>query len=485
MREFEILEIIKKVQAVKAESQTIEVKAAHDGVPEKLYDTLSSFSNQDDGGIILFGIDERKDFEVVGVSDAAAQIRAIEEQCLQMSPEVRPLVSTVSIGGKTVVVAEVPCVDIMERPVFYKGKGRIKGSYIRVGNADLPMTEYEVFSYDAYRRREQDDIRIVSGRSVKDLDGSKVSALLEKAKNKKPRLATLPDNEILELLGITNKGELTLTGLLMLGKFPQSEFPQFSITAVVVPGTVYGDTAADGARFLANKRIDGTIDEMLTDALTFVSHNMRVKTIIENGKRIDSEEYPINSVREAILNSLMHRDYSFHAEGAPIQIRMFFDRLEIISPGGLYGRLTINDLGKVKADTRNKTLARVLEDMGLSENRYSGIPTIRKEFAERGLPAPKFETIRGDFLLTFYNEQSKVNDGMTIEERIIGFCEIPRTRSEIAKFIGRTQYYAVKTYIEPLVESGKLAMSIPSVPASPKQTYISSKKKLLCATSMA
>lgn len=471
MRDYEILEIIKKIQAVKAESQTLEVKAAREGPPEKLYDTLSSFSNQDDGGIILFGIDERKGFEVVGVADAAAQIKAVEEQCLQMSPPVRPLVNTVSIEGNTVVAVEVPGADITERPVFYMGKGRIKGSYVRVGNADLPMTEYEVFSYDAYRRREQDDARTIPARSISDLDSAKEAALLEKARKKKPRLASLPDDEVLELLGIMNKGELTVTGLLMLGKFPQSEFPQFSITAVVIPGTEYGDTASDGARFTANRRIDGTIDEMLSDALTFISHNMRVKTIIEGGKRKDTTEYPLNSVREAVLNALMHRDYSFHAEGAPIQIRMFYDRLEIISPGGLYGRLTINDLGKIKADTRNKTLARILEDVGLSENRYSGIPTIRREFAERGLPAPLFETIRGDFLVTFFNEQSKVNEGKTIEERIIGFCEIPRTRGEIAKFIGRTQYYAVKTYIEPLVKEGKLAMSIPNIPASPKQTY--------------
>ncbi|MDR2266096.1 MAG: putative DNA binding domain-containing protein [Christensenellaceae bacterium] len=471
MLEYEILEVIKKVQAVKSESQTIEVKAAHEGAPEKLYDTLSSFSNQDDGGIILFGLDERKSFEIVGVADSAELIKSIEEQCSQMSPIVRPLITTVSLNGNTVVAAEIPSVDIVECPVFYKGKGRIKGSYVRVGQADMPMTEYEVFSYDAYRKHEPDDIRTISGKSINDLDPAKTAALLEKARIKKPRLASLPDDEVLELIGITNKGELTLTGLLMFGKYPQREFPQFSITAVVVPGMEYGETASDGARFTANKRMDGTVDEMLMDAITFISHNMRVKTIIDNGKRKDIGEYPINSVREAVLNALMHRDYSFHAEGAPIQIRMFYDRLEIISPGGLYGRLTISDLGKVKADTRNKTLARVLEDVGLSENRYSGIPTIRREFSEYGLPSPLFETVRGDFLLTFYNEQSKVNEGKSINERIMGYCEIPRSRGEIAKFIGRTQYYAVKTYIEPLVSAGKLIMSIPSVPASPKQTY--------------
>ena len=69
MLNIELNDLIKQIITTQAESQTIEVKAAHGGMPKRLYDTLSSFSNQDDGGIIVFGLDETQNFKPVGVYD--------------------------------------------------------------------------------------------------------------------------------------------------------------------------------------------------------------------------------------------------------------------------------------------------------------------------------------------------------------------------------------------------------------------------------
>lgn len=73
-----------------------------------------------------------------------------------MEPIVRPLLTVVEKNGKSFVSADIPGVDLSDRPVFYKGKGRLKGSYIRVGDSDEPMTEYEVYSYEAYRKKYQE-----------------------------------------------------------------------------------------------------------------------------------------------------------------------------------------------------------------------------------------------------------------------------------------------------------------------------------------
>ena len=81
-----------------------------------------------------------------------------------------------------------------------------------------------------------------------------------------------------------------------------------------------------------------------------------------------------------ILNALVHRDYSNHTENVPIRIEMYRDRMEISNSGGLYGKITIDALGKVHPETRNAALANMLELLKVTENRYSGIPTIRKEF---------------------------------------------------------------------------------------------------------
>lgn len=109
-------------QRVKSESQNIEIKAANLGCPTKLYDTLSSFSNQDDGGIIIFGINENNDFEIQGVYDSQDLQKKVSEQCNQMEPLVRALFTVCEINGKVVVSAEIPGVDASLRPVFIKAQ---------------------------------------------------------------------------------------------------------------------------------------------------------------------------------------------------------------------------------------------------------------------------------------------------------------------------------------------------------------------------
>ena len=153
--------------------------------------------------------------------------------------------------------------------------------------------------------------------------------------------------------------------------YPQAYFPQLCITAIVVPGKEMGEIGNQGERFLDNQRIEGTISEMLESAIQFVNRNMRTKTIInpQTGKREDRTDYPITAIREAILNALVHRDYSIHTEGMPIQLIMFEDRVEIRNPGGIYGRIRIDQLGKVQPDTRNPVLASELEVLKITENR--------------------------------------------------------------------------------------------------------------------
>ena len=144
---------------------------------------------------------------------------------------------------------------------------------------------------------------------------------------------------------------------------------------------------------------------------------MKVKTIIskETGLRTDKTEYPMDALREAILNAVIHRDYSIHTEGTPIQIDFFTDRVEIHSPGSLYGRMSIEQLGIAKPDLRNPALAVMAETLTTAEHRYSGIPTMRNAMKESSLPAPKFENRRNEFVVTFYNKEDPEKDALTAE----------------------------------------------------------------------
>ncbi|MBQ4322383.1 MAG: putative DNA binding domain-containing protein, partial [Clostridia bacterium] len=406
MTEIELKELLSKVQLMKSETQTLEIKSAAGGCPKKLYDTLSAFSNQDDGGIILFGVDETNDFEECGVYDPQDLQKHVTEQCNQMEPPIRPIFTVAVKEAQSFVSVEIPGLDVTARPCFYAGKGRMKGSYVRVGDSDEPMTEYEVYSYEAFRKKYQDDVRICERATPESLEPVWLEEYLHKLKMGRPQCAQMERSRILELMSVTKNRVPTLSAVMLFGSYPQAYYPQLCITAIATQGVEVGDLAEDGSRFIDNQRIEGTLPQMLDGALAFVRKNIKSKTVIdrETGLRSDKPEYPIVAVREAILNALIHRDYSIHTEGMPIQIILFEDRLEIRNPGGLYGRLTLDQLGKAQPDTRNPVIAVAMELMNKTENRYSGIPTMYREMKAAGLPAPEFLSERGQFAVCFRKE---------------------------------------------------------------------------------
>lgn len=475
----EFIEKLSEIQRTKCEHGTLEIKSAAKGCPKRLYDTLSAFSNQDDGGIIIFGVDEAAGYLEQGVYDAHDLQKKINEQCLQMEPVVRPLLTVVKKEGKNFVAAEIPGMDIAERPCYYRGQGRVRGSYIRVGDSDEPMTEYEVYSYEAFRKKYQDEVRTVQRATLQALDRRKMETYLELLKEGKPNLSVLSNYDIIELMSLTRNNEVTLSACMLFSPYPQAYFPQLCITAVVVPGRTMGVVNDYGARFTDNRRIEGNISQMLDGALQFVKRNMKKRTIInaQTGMREDRMEYPVTAIREAVLNALVHRDYSIHTEGMPIQIQMYEDRIEIHNPGGIYGRIRIEQLGKIQPNTRNPVLAAALETMGITENRYSGIPTIRRELREHGLQEPEFRDGRNSFCVCFYNgedmESNKKSD-MSLENDLLLFCRTPRNRKEICAHLGLTSVtYAVQKHVQPLIDAGLIRMTLPDKPKSSKQKYYS------------
>ncbi|MGN1382266.1 MAG: ATP-binding protein, partial [Eubacterium sp.] len=448
-----------------------------------------------------FGLDENNDFRPAGVYDLQDLQKRVTAQCQQMHPPVRAYFTSAEYRGVWICSAEIPAVDVAERPCYYMGAGRQGGSYIRVGDVDFRMTNYELYSYEAFRKHEHDDERIAARADVTFMDMDRITVYVAEQKLQRPGLSRLPKDKILELLGLFRNGHATLAGLMNFGLYPQGFFPQFGITAVVIPGCAMGDVdLVTGGRFLDNKRIEGTLAEMVQEAVRFCVRNMKVSTIIDpaTGERKDRTEYPVTAVREAVLNAVIHRDYSVYTEGTPIQLNMFSDRIEIHSPGNLYGRMTVDQLGTARPELRNPTLAVIAESQTNAENRYSGIPTMRRLMREWKLPEPVFENRRNEFVVTLYNRrraavdypnqigESEILYGNRISaenkrasgyesdpsQELLAFCTEPKTVHQITDHLGmKTAFYVRKHYIQPLLDKGKLAMTHPETPKSRYQKY--------------
>ena len=476
MLELELISLVKEAISKKSENTDIEFKAAKKGTPEKLYDTLSSFSNTN-GGTIIFGIDERKGYVITGIENPDSLIKEVTEQSQQMEPQIRPVFTIASIDKKIVVSAEIAELPYFEKPCFYKGKGKAKGSYIRVGDADLPMNDYEIYNFEVYKRNIDEESRTVSGVTDQYINQNLLNAYIGKLLNGKPNLSNLSRKDLLVMNRLDVDNQPTLCSILNFGKCPQMVSPMLDIACTVPSTDNYGEQNKGDVRFNDSKRIEGTLIDQVRGAIAFVSANMKKKTIVNsNGERKDENEYPLLAIREAILNAVIHRDYSILTQNTSITITMYSDRIEIENPGCLYGGMTIEDLGKKNSSIRNPFIASILETMIETENRHFGIPTMYSEMSKAGLLPPLFENGRDFFKVTFYNKEAKDKfNSIVTDEKIINFCSLPRTKSEIAETFGfnpKRPTFFINTYVLPLIEKGLLAYTIPQKPKSKNQRII-------------
>jgi len=472
VQENELIRRVENILKNKSETKNLEVKNAKGGAP-RIYETLSAFSNSE-GGVIVFGINENSGFILEGVYNSQDLQTRISEQCKEMEPEVRAIITTARHNDCDIISAEIPEIDHAVKPCYHIAKGQKKGSYLRIGNTNALMTGYEIYSYDAYRRKICDDIRKVERATGKKIDTLKRDRYLIQLKTDRPNLNTMPLEELLDINSLVDSGIPTLVYVMLFSIYPQAILPALCINAVVVPGYEIGETTVEGARFIDNKKIEGTLEEQISGAIAFVRKNMTMKTTFNKttGQRKDIPEYPPEAIREAVLNAVVHRDYSFYTENMPIQICMFKDRLEITNPGGLYGRMTIDNIGKMQPDVRNPNIIKALEIMGATENRYSGIPTIQRKMEEHGLPEPLFINERGSFKVILYNS-AEIKIDNAVSQKIINFCKQERTLDEITSYLNiNSKNHVRDRYLKELLAQGIIQQTIPERPGSKYQKYV-------------
>lgn len=406
----ELRKLIAEVQHRRMEPDAVEVKAARGGTP-KVFDSLSAFANRPGGGIILFGLDERQGFELVGVGNLQrAQEDVANWARDEMEPPVTVEFTVDEIDGVPVMAIEVQEIEPARKPCYYKPRGLRGngGAYLRAGGTDRPMTDYEIFGYISARGQPRHDEDLVAVATLNDLDSSLLDDYLNRLRAGRPQARYLegPRDEVLTRLHVCHRdGAIlrpTLAGLLMFGKYPQEFFPQIMITFVQYYGTAEGERTPRGERFLDNQRFEGTVPEMLRQTETHVLGAMRKAALIDGLLRRDIPEYPLEALREALANAVAHRDYSPYVRGSYVQVRMFADRLEVQSPGGLFGNVTVDNLEE-EHSTRNARLMRMMEDQHLVENRGSGIKSMLQALRDANLEPPGFDDRRTSFRVTFRN----------------------------------------------------------------------------------
>lgn len=348
----------------------------------------------------------------------------------------------------------------------------------------MRMSEKEICTFELCRPGPLDD-EFVCGSSWKYADQALLAAFVKNCRQNRSLFSgRFSDEELLDISGVTRGGKPTLAGILVFSEVPQLFFPGLSVVACAVPGDRIGDTGSQGERFTADRRIDGSLNVMLEDSLRFIRMNTANKVILHpDGSHSEQSEYPLTAVREAVLNALMHRDYSRHSLDKPVQITVFHNRMEITSPGSLHGTDSAKRLGKARLPLRNPTLAILLKMTGTAEHRYSGIPAIRRACLDAGIPEPEFVSADGEFTVIFRNRFSEdVQHSVPspaapspelsdLQKEVLAFCTEPRTRTEIAQAMNLTASYLKTIALTPLLEAELLKMTLPEKPKSRFQKF--------------
>ncbi len=405
-----------------------------------------------------------------------------------MTPPVRPDVRIMPFEGAQVVVAYIREMLPVDKPCYITASDKYHGSYIRTGDGDQRLSEYEVDRLLDEHRQPRFDGEIVADATIDELDKALLSGLLAKERADHPRnFAKLTDEEAILQLNIAKRdadGTLrpTLAGLLALGTHPQHHFPRLNVSFAAYPGTDKSEVSISGARLLDSLTVIGPIPYLVADSISAVRRNMRTGAVIDGAFRKDVPDYPIVALREAIANALMHRDYSPLSQGTPVHIDMFADRIEISNPGGLYGTMTLNMLGKQHgSSSRNQFLASILEstpaeDGGfVVENRGTGYRAIESELAAALMPAPIPKNTVSFFSLTFQKRrvaESEQNTCASDTVRAVVLDLLSKresiTAAEVVRASGKSKTTVAK-YLNEMIKVDRTIEPIGS--ASSKRRY--------------
>lgn len=447
--------------------------------PKSWLKSVSAFANSI-GGTLLFGMDN--DRKVVGLdavqSDAEAISRLIKDRITPL-PQVE--LSAIKEDGKDIL-----CLKVLagrSTPYYYKADG-IMEAYIRIGNESITAPDHILNELILKGTNRSFDAMMTDARKA---DYS--FTLLEATYRERTGLQFESSDYVSFGLADLN-GLLTNAGKLVADQYIVRNSRIFCTRwNGLDKGSIFDDALDD-------KEYEGNLISLLRNSGDFVRNNSRVRFVKEADYRVDKPDYADRAVTEAIVNAIIHRDYILI--GSEIHIDMYDDRLEIQSPGGMYDGRAIQDrdIHTIGSARRNPVIADLFHRMKFMERRGSGLTKIMNETAK--LPGyedsmkPEFFSTPSDFRVVLKNVNYLVggqtaqdnqqdnqqvnqqdNQQVSIQETILQYCAIPRGRKEITEHCGyKDMRHFSSNFLKPLLESGRLRMTIPDKPNSRNQKYI-------------
>jgi len=357
------------------ESDTVEFKEKFDG---RTIESAVAFANTK-GGTIFIGVSDKNNIK--GIKIGKETINHWTNQISQSTdPRIIPEIEQIKVSGMTVIAVKIKENPI--KPISKKG-----GCLKRVDSSNRAMYAQEVAQMHLHSTGMSWDKYPVKDATLEDIDIDNVNRYIRKARET-GRKKVGDDEEpihVLEKMNLITEGQPTWASILLFSK----ETNKFISQAAIHCGRFKEKNIV-----IDDRMIVGTIFEQIDEVMDFIRKNINVEFVMTGRpEREQKWDYPLEALREALINAVCHRDYTIFSN---IEVRIYDDKLIIRSPGFLPYGITLEELYKPHSSTlRNKGLAEVLYDTELIERWGSGIEKIQQHCLDAGLPEPIFEEYQG------------------------------------------------------------------------------------------
>jgi ATP-dependent DNA helicase RecG len=357
---------------------------------EAMAETLVAFANSD-GGTIVVGVDAD------GRPTGAVYPDELEEALFAAAARCRPPIQA-DWQQEEMAAGIVVMIRVSRSPELHSlDDGRV---LIRAGAVNRPLSGDQIRQLAATKSSGDYEAEAVPGAGRDDLDETIIAEYLEKRSERTRRsLSGPPDEQLIEIGALDGRGRPTVAGLLLFGANPQAFLPQSRLTFVRFVGTE--PRGADGlAGYGRREEIGGPLARVVETTWGVLLEEMHLGAVVKGLEREERTEYPPFAVREALVNAVCHRDYRLR--GRRIEIRKFADRLEIVSPGGLPGFITLDNIVD-EHFSRNPRIVAGLYQWGYIEELGLGVDRMIEEMTQAGHAPPNFKDSPYAFTVTLSN----------------------------------------------------------------------------------
>lgn len=455
--------------ASKGESNTLELKRSTAELREALQSVCAFLNGA--GGKVLIGV--KPDGTVVGQQVSEKTMREIAQAMDGFEPPARTHIARIAVGSgcEVLIIHADGMVDAV--PFTFQGQ-----AFERVESTTrkMPQKRYEQLLLERAHSKRRWENQEAENTCLRDLDRDEVFKVIAAAEGA-GRLIGLGRRNImsvLERLGVAKGPRVFRAAVVLFGKRFMPDFPQCELRMARFRGT-------DKAEFLDQRQLRGPALRLLEEAQLFCQRHLSLSGRIEPSRleRVDKPLIPPEAMREVLVNAFIHRDYSI--TGGAISLAIFDDRIEVWSGGTLPNGITPAALSREHQSVqRNPILAEVFHRAGLIEKWGRGTNRVIEQCRKHGIVPPEFREVTGALVVTFrvpvgHTIQVTVQVTMQVTVQVRALLEAtqePRTSRELQEILQlKNRAHFQSAYLEPLLASGWLEMTVPASPNSRLQRY--------------